>query len=262
MSEEMQEQIKQMLDSGSGEVYEEESHEYDEPKSEVVEEDVKEEGEEVVEETTNDEVDDEVKEEEVDPLAELRASIEELKKQNEELKTQLTTKKEEPKEEVEVEPEVMDFVGDTNLEYLSKDQLNTLLNTVYKKGIESTRKSVTEEVLRRIPEVVKRNVEVASALKATADKFYSDNPDLQPFKKAVATVYEEISSANPDKTFADIVDEVAKESRKRLGLNKKVNKPTPQKPTLAPGNSGKHRKAQEKVSPLLDEIDKMNFIGD
>jgi len=84
-----------------------------------------------------------------------------------------------------------------------------LLNSVYTQGIEYARKITSE-----IPEMVRTNISIVEDLRKTSEKFYDDNKDLAPFKRVVASVFEELASKNPDKKYQDILNDVATESRK------------------------------------------------
>ena len=155
----------------------------------------------------------------------------------EDLRKQLNEKKVEPKPDIKKEPEPepkieplkfdeFDFVGDTDpYEVMTnKESLNKLLNTLYAKGVNDAKDLTSEGVLRSIPDIVKNNIQVVSELKKTSDAFYSDNKDLAPFKRVVATVFEEVASANPDKGYGEVLKDVGVEVRKRLNLYKKTIK--------------------------------------
>lgn len=181
--------------------------------------------------------------------------IEELRKRIDGLESRIQVKSE-PKVEIKPEPKVetKDFIGNEDLYELTsnKDKLNALLNSVYTQGIEYARKITNE-----IPEMVRTNISIVEDLRKTSEKFYDDNKDLAPFKRVVASVFEELASKNPDKKYQDILSDVATESRKRLELSGVTQKPTA--PHL-PKNRVTAVKPVEKpsTSPLVDEITAMN----
>ena len=155
-----------------------------------------------------------------------------------------------------------DFVGDLDIDDITenKESLNKLLNTVYSKGISDSRRIVGEGILRSIPETVRNNLTLISALKETSDKFYEDNKDLVSFKKVVAAVFEDLASQNPNKPYNEVITLVAPEVRKRLELHERaVVSPDKDSPRL-PTSRGGPRPASGKpnISPLHSEIDEMN----
>lgn len=188
----------------------------------------------------------------------LRKRINELESRKSEPEPEPTTPKTTITEPLKIEPR--DFIGDEDIDELisDKDKLNNLLNTVYSQGIENARKLISEHVLLSIPEIVRTNVSVMEDLRKTSEKFYDENRDLAPFKKVVASVFEELASKNPDKKYQDILNDVATESRKRLELVKAAQKSTPaprlpQKKGTATKPAGKPQ-----TSSLADEIAAMN----
>jgi len=161
--------------------------------------------------------------------------------------------------------EELDFLGeDIDPRDMTNEELNKILNKVYKAGSEAMRKS-QEDTLRSIPKIVKTNVVTQATLKSATEKFFNDNKDLLPFRKAVATVYEELASENPDWKLDKILEETEREARKRLELHKRTDV-TSAPTTSAPASpkfpkTGTSRQRQKpKTSKLLDEIDAMNKL--
>jgi hypothetical protein len=159
----------------------------------------------------------------------------------------------------------LDFLGGADIDDLTRDpaQFNKLLNQVYKKGVEAARGEVrlgSEGILRSIPDVVKNNIQIVSVLKKASDEFYTSNPDLKPFKKVVANVFEELASENPDKSYKDLLVNVEAETRKRLDLHKKATANNDNKPPRLPRAKGGKRGPQDKpnTDPLLAELEEMN----
>ena len=117
--------------------------------------------------------------------------------------------------------EEIDFLKDHDLDEVTRDPaaFNKLLNAVLMKGVElgegRSRKG-DESVLRSMPEIVKKNIEVVTNLKKMSDQFYTENKDLAPFKKVVAVVFEEKLAENSDKTYEEVLKDVGAEVRKRL----------------------------------------------
>jgi len=259
------------------------STEAEEPKEEVVEEPVEEKplAEESVEEPVeleepivDEPVDSENPVEPVEPEEDKDSIINELRNRINELEGTKPTEPE-PEPEVKVDPDAkykpitvdpQDFVGELDLDdiYNDKEEFNSLLNKVYIEGVNSARKTVVEEVLRAIPDIVRTNINVMSELKQTSEQFYKDNPDLSPFKKVVAVVFEDIAAQNPDKPYTEMLGKVAAETRKRLELQQKAvnKKPENRKVPKLPSKTGGPRPADQKpnTSGIEDDIAEMNKV--
>jgi hypothetical protein len=259
---EVQNEIDDMLKvMGSGHIVESKNEE------EVKEEEVVEEKEEVIEEEKPDkeEIEEEVKEEKEEPEPDERDKI------IEDLRRQVAEKPPEKKEEKKEEPlklDEQDFIGDLDIDEVIRDksEFNKLLNSVYSKGVTDAKKVTSENVLSSLPDIVKNNINLINTLKETSDNFYKTNKDLEPFKKVVATVFEEVAAANVDKTYIEVMSLVAPETRKKLGLpepkvdqkaSKKEDKP-PRLPEKKGGN--KSSPTEQKTSPLQNDIDEMNKV--
>jgi len=173
------------------------------------------------------------------------------------------------KAEQPVSLEEQDFIGDLDLDDLVRDKasFNKLLNSVYSKGVNDSKRIATEGVLNSIPEIVKHNLTILTTLKEASDKFYDENKDLVPFKRVVAAVFEEIASKNPDKKYSELMELTAPEARKRLELHKQAAKKEKEgekesgKPPRLPGvKSGQRQTPSQKpnTSSLEKEIEQMN----
>ena len=240
---------------------------------------VKEVKEEVIEPVKDKELDEkleDVKIEEVkvvepslDESANLRAELEVLKAENLKLKEVKPVEiKEEKPTEVKLAEEIseQDFIGDKDIDDLIRDpkEFNKVLNAVLMKGIEIGKdhnRRTAEGVIKSIPEITKKNVEIVINLKKLSDQFYEDNKDLAPFKKVVSLIFEEKIASNPDKTYEEVLKDVAPEVRKRLELHQKTinnQKPNDQKPTL-PRVKGQQRITnQPKTNAIESELSEMD----
>ena len=186
-------------------------------------------------------------------LANLRAELEQLK----------NAKPVEKEEEVVDAPlDETDFIGDLDLDDLTRDKtaFNKILNAVYSKGVNDARKLTSEKVLLSIPDIVKNNITLLSQLKEASDKFYTENKDLEPFKRVVAATFEEIAAANPGKKYEELMKLVAPEARKKLDLHKKAQPDSKPAPRLPQKDSNKRNVPNEKpnTSALQSELDEMN----
>ncbi len=194
----------------------------------------------------------------------------------EDLRTKLAEKVVEPTPTPEPEPvpdpepqppaalEDQDFLGDTDPEDLVRDpaEFNKMLNKVFHQGIDNARKVLGEGVLRAIPDIVKANVVSMANLQKASEEFYKENEDLEPFKRVVGVVFEEIASDNPGKSYSELLPKVGDEVRNRLELHKKAvikDKDNP-KPVRLPRNKGRSKslEIQPDTDPLMSELDQMN----
>lgn len=162
-----------------------------------------------------------------------------------------------PTTEAPVTFEEQDFTKDFDLENLTDDakELNKLLNTVYQKAVTDTRKAPGPN-LQSIPEMVV----AATNLQKVTDAFYNENKDLKPFKKVVATVFDDLVTKDPDKKFSELIKDVAPEVRKRLELPDQVKKTDKGKLPRLPRKKGKPGRPKDKLdsTPLQIELEEMN----
>lgn len=158
--------------------------------------------------------------------------------------------------------EEKDFLGDTDVsELIDNDPkaFNKLLNKIYHQAVTDTRKVLGEGILRSIPDIVKSNLVAMTNLQKASDEFYAGNKDLVPFKKVVATVFEEKASENPDKSYTELLSVIGPEVRKRLGLRKVVDTKSSNAPKLPKRGSRPSRPTERPpIDPLQSEIEEMN----
>ena len=160
----------------------------------------------------------------------------------------------------------VDFLVDIDLDEITRDpkEFNKLLNRVFSQGVNTSKKVLSETVLRSLPKDISDTVEMAITLKELSEKFYEDNEDLRPFKKVVKAVVDDVASEHPKWNHEKMLEESGTEARKRLELYREVNKQKPDKkksPNL-PRKKGQQRQTQQitNVDPLLAEIDAMNEV--
>jgi len=193
--------------------------------------------------------------------------VKEKAEEKERLRLEKEKKKNEP-----LKLEDQDFIGDQDIEDIihDKDTFNKLLNSVYTKGVNDSKKISTEDILSSIPDIVKHNLNLLTLLKETSDKFYNDNKDLVPFKRVVAAVFEDIVAQNPDKKYTELMNLVAPEARKRLDLHKQVRREEKNEkggekkgggPRLPEAKSNlKHSLQKSNPTSLESEISEMNKL--
>lgn len=155
--------------------------------------------------------------------------------------------------------EDQDFVKDIDLEETIRDpkEFNKILNSIYQKAVTDTQQKLGNQMSQSIPNMIT----VASNLQKATEIFYDSNEDLKPFKKVVATVFGDLVKTNPDKPYAEVMQDVAPEVRKRLELpdyvKKTVDKNTPPKLPKKKSKPGRTN-AKPDLDPLQEDIGKMN----
>jgi len=159
--------------------------------------------------------------------------------------------------------EEQDFIGDIDVSELTKEDLNKLLNKVYIQGVKTSEQSITGV----LPKQVTNIIEVVERMKKTNEEFYGTNEDLKPFQKVVATVFDELATANPKKHLDEILKATGPEVRKRLNLPTPENKPKPkgndkQTPPHLPSKKGKPGGHQSEPTPkgVAADIEAMNKL--
>lgn len=197
---------------------------------------------------------------ELDRFAELQAKIDEL---NAKLEAKAKPVTQAPSTDAPID--LQDFLSDVDsdevYEILSdKEKLNKLLNKVYTEGVKASRSQTSESVFRKIPDIVRNNVETYITLVEASKDFYDKNPDLKPYAKKVAETYETMAATSPDKSVSDVFNTLGDEVRKQLKLQKKA---TATKPELPPGTKGKKgTQSKPELSGILAEIEAMNQLED
>jgi len=152
----------------------------------------------------------------------------------------------------------VDFVGDLDLEDVSenKEEMNKLLNKIYQEAVKTKGVDKTPDIIAAIPAVV---TAVTTLQKAT-ETFYKENPDLEPFKKVVGVTFEELVEKNPNKTYDELIKDVAPLARKKLELpdpKKKKGKEAPPRLPRRKGQSGRQDNVNEPTS-TQSQIEEMN----
>ena len=153
-----------------------------------------------------------------------------------------------------------DFLGDTDIEDITNDpdKFNKLMNKIYQQAVTDTR----SEIKVSTPELVRSNMEVFTEIKEATDKFYEANEDLAQFRRVVSAVFDDLRIKTPNKQYSELLNDVATESRIRIGLQKPTeNKSLDKgKPPKLPRKKGKSGKPQDKpnITPIESEIGEMN----
>jgi len=158
--------------------------------------------------------------------------------------------------------ESQDFLKDVDIEDVTGDkvELNKLLNTVYQKALLDARKGVKAPVdLVNLPETIA----TINTLHKASEEFYNGNKDLEPFKKVVSLVFNDLVEKNKDKPITDILKDVASETRKRLNLppqKQQAKTNTNQRPPNLPRKKGSARGSGNEQEPdkRKSQISEMN----
>jgi len=96
----------------------------------------------------------------------------------------------------------------------TKDGANKLFSKMINMAVNVSQ----ENLLRAMPGVVKQQVKVQNELLTTINAFYDENKDLQPVRKVMGVVVNEVAAEHQDWTLTAILDETATRVRKMLGL--------------------------------------------
>ncbi len=230
--------------------------------------------EEVIEETSEenkeDETTEEIKEEPQPTTPDPEDKFESLKREHEEFKLKLDeilNRKPEEKKEVVVPEQIteQDFLEGEDIDNIINDSsaFNKLLNKVFLKGVEIANKR-QEEIKNTLPETIRNNVVSIEKIRDASNKFYNENKDLVPFKKAVATVYNELAEENPTWDMNKLLKESEVETRKRLNIVKPDNSKSTEKndvPSLPRKRSQPRSTPSTKpIDPLVSDIEAMNAV--
>jgi hypothetical protein len=196
-----------------------------------------------------------------DPMKSLKDELDSIKQKLADLSVGKVEEKKVVADDTPLED--IDFLGSISIDELASDptKFKQVLNDVYKKAIETAKKEIlksNEQLLRSVPDAINYQVETKAKLKKLSEDFYTSNKDLEPFKKVVAVVFEELASKNPGKSFDEIIKGVAPEVRSRLNLVKKATE-NKQSSLPLPKAKGAGRNSQQKpnTNSLEDEISKM-----
>lgn len=124
-----------------------------------------------------------------------------------------------------------------------------------------------QRAMQRVMPMVNQLVQQQFALHTIVNDFYSDNPDLRPYREFVSFLASQIGSKNPDKSYPEILGIVESEARKRLRLAKAEaaeesdNKPTKKaKPSFAGDKAKGNRRGRKTQKPSKEEQEFSDMI--
>lgn len=160
-----------------------------------------------------------------------------------------------------------DFASDLDLDELSRDpeSLNKVLNTVYKKAVETVRdeyKNFGRKTFESIPEVIDQTLTTKQNLQKMTENFYKDNEDLKPWAKTVGVVFQEVMAENPDTDFGEALNKTETLVRERIGIEKNTTKSRTKSkndaPPLPRKKGSRVRPKPKETGTVKSEISEMN----
>ena len=151
------------------------------------------------------------------------------------------------------EVNIDDIVGNKSIdEFLEKPEEFTSWAKVFaEKIIDRT----LESVYQSIPELIKRYADETVTVRTYAERFYKDNPDLEPYKAEVARIANVIAQAEPNLPYDEFFKKVADYARYHLGLVRKSADADGNKQKKKPALPGKSTSGRRKPE-VLDEVEK------
>jgi len=198
-----------------------------------------------------------------EPPDEIDSRLAELERKNAELeeklkeKTPLTSA---PSTDAPIPDQ--DFIEDEDIDELITDKksLNKLLNKVFLKGVELTRREAAEAIrkfTKQLPSAVHANLYTIETTRKAAEQFYSDNPDLSSHKPKVRETFDELVNQHPDWTYDKLLKETEVIVRKKHNLKKQ---PSDGGPPKLPKKKTQQRQTPTRQSdnPVLEEMDQMD----
>ena len=129
---------------------------------------------------------------------------------------------EETKQPDETKFSIVDIIGDDDIDDVLASK--ELFNAAISRAMRIAEVNAIQKVLVSIPNIVMRQTQQQMMIKQATDEFYRDNPDLEPVKKTVAAVANEIYSTNPQLSVVEIFQKSAEKTREILGLRKQATK--------------------------------------
>lgn len=180
----------------------------------------------------------------VDEMAKMRAEMEMIRAQNAELMKQLNEVAKGPTQPASATPAsgepgapAVQGAGAQEVFIPNEEEFNKVLdkaesfNALLNKVVEKAR----EQALLSLPAVATQLVNQQLTLRLAVDEFYKVNTDLVGYKNFVGFVTNEIAAGHPDYDLPTLLDETAKEVRKRIGLTQMEPEAPPPAPPAAPG---------------------------
>lgn len=162
---------------------------------------------------------------------------------------------------VPADADIMFFKDEAEVDAALKDagSFNKFLNNFLRQVEPIISKKATEQALQAVPEVSMRVSTDQINMMSTIQAWYSQNPDLLPFREFCGVVAKEVAAKDPSMTMVKALEETEKEVRSRLRLVKPMNVPPaasggapPVNPGFTPGGSS----GSGAPGPVLDKVQK------
>lgn len=104
---------------------------------------------------------------------------------------------------------------------LDVEAFEQIVNEAVQYGI-NQQQELRKQILLDLPGVATRVSQQQISLMRAVESFYQENADLKPFQNVVGAVANEIVAKEPQLGIAEVFQRAEQESRRRLGLKKKV----------------------------------------
>lgn len=157
-----------------------------------------------------------------DEITSIRKQNEMLLQRIEELSGKIMepAKQPEQQQQDQTKSDIIDIVGEDDLDDILASK--ELFNAAITKAMIVAEERAIQKILVSIPHIVSKHTQQQLMIKQATDEFYRDNPDLEPVKKTVAAVANEIYSTNPQLSVVEIFQKSAEKTREILGLRKQA----------------------------------------
>lgn len=141
----------------------------------------------------------------------------------------------------------------SNLDGFAKSRLiwrqfqdGSLTEDAFEKFIQGVCQLATEHALRSVPNTIQNLLANAVELRKVSQDFYKNYSDLEPHKGLVVKVMEQVESKHPGKSYEEIAQKTAEETRRRLRAGEGLNMNRESKPS--------NGKINESLNSLLEQI--------
>ncbi len=167
-------------------------------------------------------------------------------KKSENLMSDLIGSDKQQEEQVQTQPELLqiptNFVPEItddmfNKAISSKEGLSNVLQSFGNSIVQNVLPVQQQQFAQKLVPAFQNYMVNALALQSTVSDFYADHPYLKPVKKLVSTMAGSMHSENPNKSYQEILIDVAKQIDEKIGLKERFDEKT--KPKMADKNKPK-----------------------
>ena len=145
-----------------------------------------------------------------------------------------------------------------NESYLTQEELDAVIDKpeLINKAVHTGILRAVEGMVQIIPAVVQESVRYQQTVQRVVSEFYDKNSDLKPYSDFVGQMMKQKEIEMKDKTYGEIFNVVAEESRKRLGLKASPASrgvtPTDSKPAFAGSKSSSGKRPAAGSAGIFD----------